>query len=218
MCKNVEDFAASTRQPATKIVNRSAKFRQSQTSQKRHRPAKTQITPTLRARHVLCFPLPAFAQSSPLGAPPLRLRLSHWQIPTPLPMCNHYRKGQPVIEWTQFRINGLHIAQDFAEIVEHTWPKYPAPIVIQQDGRRSLVSKSWGIPITIKGDSKSFVKPVPPATTDSPASPGAPPPPRAAASFPPLATTSRAEAEAILQLRCETSLARLGSEPIGANP
>lgn len=82
-------------------------------------------------------------------------------------MCNHYRKGQPVIEWTQVRLGGIGVAAALGEIIEHTYPKYPAPVVIQQAGRRTLLSKSWGIPITIKSASgKAVTKPVTNARND----------------------------------------------------
>ena len=69
-------------------------------------------------------------------------------------MCNHYRKGQKVIEWSERRISGVSIPVALGEIAEHTYPKYPAPVVIQEDGARTLVSMPWGIPITIKGAAK----------------------------------------------------------------
>jgi putative SOS response-associated peptidase YedK len=83
-------------------------------------------------------------------------------------MCNHYRKGQPVVGWSQVRLGGgLQIALAISEIAEHTYPKYPAPIVIQQSGARSLVTKSWGIPITVKGTGgKPLTKPVTNARND----------------------------------------------------
>ncbi len=81
-------------------------------------------------------------------------------------MCNHYRKGQKVIEWTQVHLGGVKIAGALGEIAEHTYPKYPAPIVMQQAGERSLLSKSWGIPITIKGAKKAVTKPVTNARND----------------------------------------------------
>jgi putative SOS response-associated peptidase YedK len=82
-------------------------------------------------------------------------------------MCNHYRKGQKVIEWTQVRLGGVNVAAALGEIAEHTYPKYPAPIVIQQAGGRTLLSKTWGIPITIKGaKGQPIVKPVTNARND----------------------------------------------------
>lgn len=82
-------------------------------------------------------------------------------------MCNHYRKGQKVIEWTQVRLGGIGVPEALGEIVEHTYPKYPAPVVIQQAGARTLVSKTWGIPVTIKNASgKTVTKPVTNARND----------------------------------------------------
>jgi len=54
--ENGEDFAPHNRAPATKIVS---SLQGSQTSRKRPHPTQAQITPTLRARHALCFTPPA---------------------------------------------------------------------------------------------------------------------------------------------------------------
>lgn len=81
-------------------------------------------------------------------------------------MCNHYRKGQPVTEWTQVRLGGVGVSEFLGEIAEHTYPKFSAPVVVQQNGERSLVLKSLGIPITIKGAKKPIVKPVTNARND----------------------------------------------------
>jgi len=82
-------------------------------------------------------------------------------------MCNHYRKGQKVVEWSQVRLGGVQVASAFKEIAEHTYPKYPAPVVTQRDGVRELVEKSWGIPIAVKGVAGKLVtKPVTNARND----------------------------------------------------
>lgn len=66
------------------------------------------------------------------------------------------------------RLGGVKIAGalDEAILAEHTYPKYLAPIVIQQAGERSLVTKSWGIPLTIKGVTKPLTKLVTNARND----------------------------------------------------
>ena len=81
-------------------------------------------------------------------------------------MCNHYRKGGPVAEFSEVRFGGGVKVVGQLELVEHTYPKYPAPVVIQQTGERVLLNKTWGIPITIKGATKSIVKPVTNARND----------------------------------------------------
>jgi hypothetical protein len=53
------------------------------------------------------------------------------------------------------------------ELSEHTYPKYPAPVVIQQAGDRLLMNKTWGIPVTIKGaKGQHLSKPVTNARND----------------------------------------------------
>jgi putative SOS response-associated peptidase YedK len=78
-------------------------------------------------------------------------------------MCNHYRKGQKVIEWTQTRLGGVKVAAALTEIAEHTFPKYPAPIVIREGSERILTEMRWGIPRVI-GQGRS--KPVTNARND----------------------------------------------------
>ena len=58
------------------------------------------------------------------------------------------------------RSDRRHDALPIEEVPEHTYPKYPAPVIIQQIGAGTLVAKAWGIPITIKGPTKPIVKPV----------------------------------------------------------
>jgi putative SOS response-associated peptidase YedK len=60
-------------------------------------------------------------------------------------MCNHYRKANDVVEWSQTRIPGLTISVAFREIPEHTYPKYPAPVICEEAGVRTLIPVRWGI-------------------------------------------------------------------------
>jgi hypothetical protein len=54
-------------------------------------------------------------------------------------VCSHYHKGQPVAEFSQVRLPGLAIPEPILEaaFAEHTYPKYPASIVIEQEGNRA---------------------------------------------------------------------------------
>lgn len=71
-----------------------------------------------------------------------------------------------MIEWTQTRLGGLHVPQALGEILEHTFPQYPAPVVTQEAGVRQLVLKAWGIPVTSKGAKGPMTKPVTNARND----------------------------------------------------
>lgn len=84
-------------------------------------------------------------------------------------MCNHYRNRQDIVAHALRIIQGLELTDpDLGlKITEHVYPKYPAPVVVQQAGVRSLVSKAWGVPITIKGaKGQPIVKPVTNARND----------------------------------------------------
>ena len=60
-------------------------------------------------------------------------------------MCNHYRKDQKVIEWTVRRIPRVRIPVPVEALPEHTYPKYLAPVVIEEAGERTLVAIRWGV-------------------------------------------------------------------------
>jgi putative SOS response-associated peptidase YedK len=79
-------------------------------------------------------------------------------------MCNHYRKGAPVVGFSEVRLR-LKIIPGL-ELAEHTYPKYPAPVVIQQNGDRLLLNKHWGLPVTIRTPKGPVVKPVTNARND----------------------------------------------------
>lgn len=81
-------------------------------------------------------------------------------------MCNHYRKGGPVAEFSDVRLGGGVKVVGVLEPAEHTYPKYPAPVVIQQAGERLLLNKQWGIPVTIKTAKGPVIKPVTNARND----------------------------------------------------
>jgi putative SOS response-associated peptidase YedK len=57
----------------------------------------------------------------------------------------------------------VNVAGALSEIAEHTFPKYPAPIVIEQRGERTLTEMRWGIPRQIGADKS---KPVTNARND----------------------------------------------------
>lgn len=79
-------------------------------------------------------------------------------------MCNHYRKSPAVIDWALDRMVGtIHGIPDVSIFVDHTYPKYPAPIIMQASGARTLVAMRWGITRFI-GDGKT--KPVTNARND----------------------------------------------------
>ena len=79
--------------------------------------------------------------------------------------CNHYRKGGPVAEFSEVRLGGVKVVGQL-DLSAHTYPKYPAPVVISQAGERLLLNKSWGIPVTIRGAKGPVTKPVTNARND----------------------------------------------------
>ena len=60
-------------------------------------------------------------------------------------MCNHYRKDQKVIKWSVSRIPRVRIPVPVEALPEHTYPKYLAPVVIEEAGERTLVAIRWGV-------------------------------------------------------------------------
>ena len=60
-------------------------------------------------------------------------------------MCNHYRKDQKVIEWSVRRIPRVRIPVAMGPLHEHTYPKYPAPVLVEEAGERTLVAIRWGV-------------------------------------------------------------------------
>lgn len=82
-------------------------------------------------------------------------------------MCNHYRTGQHALEFSETRIPGVRMSEALSEIREHIYPKYLAPVVVQENGGRHLVSLPWGVPVTMTGTGgKRFTKPVTNARND----------------------------------------------------
>jgi putative SOS response-associated peptidase YedK len=79
-------------------------------------------------------------------------------------MCNHYRKGPEVVRRSLEIIRGL-VPGDIApgDFPADTFPKRPAPVVMQERGTRTLVEMRWGVERFI-GDGKT--KPVTNARND----------------------------------------------------
>lgn len=60
-------------------------------------------------------------------------------------MCNHYEKNSDVIRWALKVIPGLALPDAPPEVPTHTWPKYPAPVVVDQEGSPSIQIMRWGV-------------------------------------------------------------------------
>jgi putative SOS response-associated peptidase YedK len=83
-------------------------------------------------------------------------------------MCNHYEKNSEVIEWAARMAEVPHaVVNDEGDVVHpdelarlptHTWPKYPAPILLETDAGRSLALMRWGVRVEIRGATKPLVK------------------------------------------------------------
>lgn len=76
-------------------------------------------------------------------------------------MCNHYEKNVQVIGWAASwyrRTTGKDVElETMPDMVDHTWPKYPAPVLLN-DGRDRLTALPWGIRREIKGKTKPLIK------------------------------------------------------------
>ena len=60
-------------------------------------------------------------------------------------MCNHYRKKPEVSEWSRSVVEGITIPIPLPDLPEHTYPKYLAPVVIEEAGARTLIAMRWGV-------------------------------------------------------------------------
>jgi putative SOS response-associated peptidase YedK len=61
-------------------------------------------------------------------------------------MCNHYHKKREVIGWAVTKVPRAVMGYTpQVEFAEHTFPKYPAPVMIQEHGTRTLVEMRWGV-------------------------------------------------------------------------
>ncbi len=60
-------------------------------------------------------------------------------------MCNHYSKDQKVIDWSLRTVPRVTMPLPLGEIVEHTYPKYPAPVIAQENDERTLTMMRWGV-------------------------------------------------------------------------
>ena len=60
-------------------------------------------------------------------------------------MCNHYEKSAEVLRWAKEKIPGLLLPDPLPELPSHTWPKYPAPVVVDLEGKPAILTMRWGI-------------------------------------------------------------------------
>ena len=84
-------------------------------------------------------------------------------------MCNHYQilkeKQIVLFEWSGSLLK-TRLPLPLPDFPTHIYPKYPAPVIIQQGGERNLVAKHWGIPMKIKGATKMLDRHVTNARND----------------------------------------------------
>lgn len=60
-------------------------------------------------------------------------------------MCNHYEKNVDALKWALKAIPGLVLPDPLPEVPTHTWPKYPAPVVVDQEGAPAVQIMRWGV-------------------------------------------------------------------------
>lgn len=60
-------------------------------------------------------------------------------------MCNHYEKNAEMLKWASEILPGLFLPDPLPELAHHTWPKYPAPVVVDQEGRPAVQIMRWGV-------------------------------------------------------------------------
>jgi len=83
-------------------------------------------------------------------------------------MCNHYEKNVEVIEmglrvfgekgWALNAAGDVVAPDDLSALPPHTYPKTPAPIVLQTDAGREIAIARWGVRVDIQGVRKPLVK------------------------------------------------------------
>ena len=63
-------------------------------------------------------------------------------------MCIHYRIKPPEKDWSKDEVgsvSGLTIPAAMPITHEHIYPKYPAPVIVQQSGARTVEPMAWGV-------------------------------------------------------------------------
>ena len=75
-------------------------------------------------------------------------------------MCNHYRKSSDVRELSRRIVPALTIPEPLPDLPEHSWPRKPAPVVIQTAGARTLVARRGGVwPFSARAKSEFLMCP-----------------------------------------------------------
>jgi putative SOS response-associated peptidase YedK len=73
-------------------------------------------------------------------------------------MCNHYEKNTEVISWMVSQFGDVIVPADLPAFTEHTWPKSPAPVLLQTAEGRAIAAMRWGVRVEVKGATKQLVK------------------------------------------------------------
>ena len=60
-------------------------------------------------------------------------------------MCNHFETDQLALHWAIDAVPGTNPPKILQEIRRHMWPKYQAPVIIEEDGRREGCFLRWGV-------------------------------------------------------------------------
>lgn len=60
-------------------------------------------------------------------------------------MCNHYLQERHALKYGAARVQGLRLPDTVPEVPEHTWPKYIAPVILQEEGQRVASFLRWGV-------------------------------------------------------------------------
>ena len=69
-------------------------------------------------------------------------------------MCNHAYRERKMLEHVARVIAGLDVPVDLAEFTPHAYPKSPSPIIVDEQGRRSVQMHRWGVGYTVQGKPK----------------------------------------------------------------
>ncbi len=73
-------------------------------------------------------------------------------------MCNHYEKNAQVIRWAAEQFGEVAVPSDLAAFPDHTWPKSPAPVLLETEAGRSIAVMRWGVHVEIQGATKPLTK------------------------------------------------------------
>jgi putative SOS response-associated peptidase YedK len=60
-------------------------------------------------------------------------------------MCNHYRDHEAIFDYIRKALPWVKIPAKLPVIRGHMYPKYPGPVLVQENGEANLVEMRWGV-------------------------------------------------------------------------